>query len=96
MIRINIDLTKIKESKKYRTAKNNRNYIDLIVAERKSPDSDGNTHFVAVSQSKEEREAKAETIYVGSGKEFGAAPKQQQAAPAVQQNSPEDSTDLPF
>lgn len=88
MIRINIDLTKIKESGKYRTGKNKRNYIDLVVSERKSPDSDGNTHFVAISQSKEEREARTETIYVGSGKEFGVSKPQQQ--PAQQYNNTDD------
>lgn len=96
MIRINIDLTKIKESKKYRTGKNGRNYIDLVIQERKEPDRDGNTLAVSISKSKEEREAKGETIYVGAGKEFSFQQAPQTAQQQAAKNVAENTDDLPF
>ena len=60
-------------------------------ANRNGEDQFGNTHYVAISQTKEEREAKSPKVYLGNGKEFvfsdGPAP-----APA---NAGNDG-DLPF
>ena len=53
------------------------------------------THFVAISQSKEEREAGAEAIYCGEGVQFikpGAQPAQQ----STQQNNDGFDDPLPF
>jgi len=59
-----IDKTKIIEGKKGK-------YLNLTVgANRDGEDQYGNTHYVAISQSKEEREAKAPKVYLGNGKEF--------------------------
>ena len=48
------------------------------------------THFACVMQTKEQREAKAETIYIGEGftTEWGSAPTTHQAEPIA--NQPED------
>lgn len=93
MQRINIDLTKIKESGKFRKASNGRNYIDLIIQERKEPDNQGNTLSVSISKSKEERETKTDTIYVGAGKTFGEQQPTQQQQQTQPNNNPDD---LPF
>lgn len=51
-------------------ADNKKMYISLVVDKRREPDKFGNTHTVYISQSKEEREARKDKIYVGSGKEY--------------------------
>ena len=51
----------------------------------KQPDKYGNTHTIYMMQSKEEREARADRIYIGKGKEYGGK---------RQDNQP--SGDMPF
>ena len=50
------------------TAKNGKKYIKLVCSERKEPGKFGETHYIALSQTKEEREAKKPTTYVGGAK----------------------------
>ena len=50
------------------TAKNGKKYIKLVCAERKTEGKFGETHYIALSQSKEEREAKKPATYVGGAK----------------------------
>lgn len=52
------------------TAKNGKKYIKLVCAERKDPGKFGETHYIALSQTKEEREAKKATTYVGGAKDY--------------------------
>lgn len=52
------------------TAKNGKKYLNVTVDERRAVSQYGETHTVYISQSKEEREARAEKIYVGGGKEL--------------------------
>jgi hypothetical protein len=50
--------------------KNGKKYLKLILNKRKSEGKFGETHTLQLSQTKEQREAKAAPVYVGSGKEF--------------------------
>jgi uncharacterized protein YdbL (DUF1318 family) len=50
------------------TAKNGKKYIKLVCAERKTEGKFGETHYIALSQTKEEREAKKAATYVGGAK----------------------------
>jgi uncharacterized protein YdbL (DUF1318 family) len=50
------------------TAKNGKKYIKLVCAERKAEGKFGETHYIALSQTKEEREAKKPATYVGGAK----------------------------
>jgi hypothetical protein len=52
------------------TAKNGKKYIKLVCSERKEPGKFGETHYIALSQTKEEREAKKATVYVGGAKAY--------------------------
>ena len=52
------------------TAKNGKKYIKLVCSERKSEGKFGETHYIALSQTKEEREAKKPTTYVGGAKAY--------------------------
>ena len=50
--------------------KNGKKYLKLVLNERKSEGKFGETHTLQLSQSKEQREAKASPVYVGSGKAY--------------------------
>lgn len=52
------------------TAKNGKKYLNVTVDERRAEGKFGETHTVYLTPSKEERESKADKIYVGSGKEL--------------------------
>ena len=53
-----------------KVADNGKKYINIVVAERAEVSQFGETHTVFMSQSKEEREAKAKKCYIGSGKAY--------------------------
>jgi len=55
--------------------KNGKVYMALDIKERKQPDDYGNTHLVTEGRTKEERQAKAQTPIIGSGKEFSFGDK---------------------
>jgi len=93
MIVIDICLSDIPADARKKSEKNGKVYAKFVVDERKSPDNYGNTHTVYVNQSKEEREAKKDKQYVGSGKEFVFDNKK---TSNVVQLPDEDESDLPF
>ncbi|CEJ71297.1 hypothetical protein BN1195_03642 [Chryseobacterium oranimense G311] len=68
IINVRLELDKIDKSKIIVGEKGK--YLNIIVAERKETDQYGNTHTVYIQQTKEEREAKEEKKYMGSGKEY--------------------------
>jgi len=49
---------------------NGKRYFSIVIDERKEADKFGNTHSVAMNQTKEQREAKEAKVYVGNGKEY--------------------------
>ncbi len=104
MINISIDLTKIDKSR-IKEGKNGQKYYNLTVDKKKATDQYGNDYTVYQTPTKEERAAKADKVYLGSGKEFvwenkqQSAPVQQNNAPTsynVPSSSPEKIDDLPF
>lgn len=70
MIKISICLTDIPEEKIFVSDKNQKKYVDIIVNKRKEVDKFGNTHTVYLSQTKDEREAGKDKIYIGNAKEI--------------------------
>lgn len=95
MIVIDICLSDIPAEARNKSEKNGKVYAKFVVDQRKEKDKFDNTHTVYVNQTKEEREAKKEKQYVGSGKEyiFGAAKKPDYVQPPDASNA---SDDLPF
>jgi len=65
MITISLNLSKIPKEK-ITTGKDGCKYVNITLNERKAPDKFGNTHFVAMYKTKEERNE--QTVYIGSGK----------------------------
>ena len=93
LINISICLSELPKDK-IKQATNGKKYINLVCASRKEASQYGETHTVYVSQTKEEREAGVQTIYVGSGKEFVP---QTITAESIENMPPaQDSDDLPF
>lgn len=69
LINMSICVSDIAKSK-IKQAENGKKYMNITVAKRREADSYGNTHTVFMSQSKEEREAKTDRVYIGIGKGF--------------------------
>lgn len=79
-------------------ANNGKLYINIVIAERKEVGKFGETHAIFMSQTKEEREAKADKCYIGSGQAYAPKPEAVTAddiasAPAI---SAVEADDLPF
>ena len=96
MITLSICLTDLPKEA-IQTGKNGKKYINLVCDKRKSESQYGETHTVYLSQSKEQRDAKVDKVYVGGGKEyvFGEQPKQQ-ATQSRPKAEPQVDDDLPF
>lgn len=69
MIVLDVSLSDIPASAR-RTGKNGKVYASIVVDNLKQPDNYGNTHTVYMSQSKEEKAAKVDKVYIGKAKEF--------------------------
>ena len=82
MINISICLSDIPTSER-KQGKNGKWYCNIVVGEKKETDNYGNTHYVAMSKSKEQREANDPTVYIGNGKEYKKANEQVQQAEVV-------------
>ena len=80
---------------KIKQADNGKKYLNLCVSKRREIGQFGETHTVFISNTKEEREANAPTIYVGSGKEY--APPQPVTAENIDAMPVAETSDgLPF
>lgn len=97
MINLNICLSDIPKDK-IRTGSNGKKYLDITVSDLREIDDKGNTHKVAVRQSKEEREAKTPVTYLGRGKEiiFDGDRKAKEPVKNPYNEVPEDFDPLPF
>jgi len=97
MINISIDLTKIDKSRIV-AGKNGQKYYNMTVDKKMQPDQYGNDHTVYQTPTKDERTAKADKVYLGSGKEFVFQNQQQSQAPVAnaQPQIPDPISDLPF
>lgn len=95
MINLSICLTDLPKEK-IKVAKNGKKYISLMVAERKQESQYGETHTVWVSQTKEERDAGAPTIFVGGGKQYAPKPITAEDIEAMASMGPDEDDDLPF
>jgi len=91
IINLGITLSDIPKSKIINHS-NGKKYLNVTVTAMKQADEYGNTHTVYVQQSKEEREAKADRIYLGKGKMFVFGNKQV-SAPVSDEK---EDDDFPF
>lgn len=97
-ISVGICVTDIPKSA-IKVADNGKKYINIVVASRQNEGKYGETHTVYMSQSKEEREAKMEKCYIGSGKAYqpkAASPVTTESIEQMPAISEEEASDLPF
>lgn len=97
IINLSIDVTKIDKSKLIQGKKGT--YLNLTVSVNNELDQFGNNAAAYISQSKEEREAKASRAYLGNGKVAwtdGTINKAEQQAQPQQPAPSEVEDDLPF
>lgn len=94
LINVSICVTDIPKER-IKQANNGKKYIDVCVSELRKPDAYENTHCVFMRQSKEEREAKKDRIFIGKGKtvQFKAAPDTPDSVEQMPSTSPDD---MPF
>lgn len=89
IINLDIDVTMLPREC-IREAKNGHKYLKLTVGTMKQPDKFGNDMTIWVTQTKEEREEKADRVYVGKAKTFGE--KKEPSLPITRGNI----NDFPF
>ena len=89
LIAVSIDLTKIDKSKIVE-GKNGGKYVNLTLSVNDTEDQYGNNVSTWMSQSKEEREAKANRVFVGNGKSLWSGNNDSG------RKSEEKHNDLPF
>jgi hypothetical protein len=92
-INLSICLSDIPKEKIKVSEKNGKKYLNISIAGKKEKDQFGNDVYAFVSQTKEEREAKADKSYIGDGTyiEFTNAVKQ-----VEQMETSQNNDDLPF
>jgi len=93
MIVVSIALSDIPKESITTSEKNGKKYASFVIDERKQKDDYGNTHSVAMNQSKEERADKKAKVYVGNGKEYIFNDKVKKHD---YEQLPDDDNDLPF
>lgn len=94
LINLSICLTDIPKDK-IKKASNGKLYIGITVKPRKTPDDFGQDTYAVIAQSKEERAAKVDQVYIANGDyvSFKSAPE---SVAAMGTASAEDMDDLPF
>lgn len=91
IISASIDVTKIDKSKLVEGKKGKYLNIDIVINDEKN--DYGQDTGIKISQSQEERQAKASATYIGNGKTVWQSDAAPQNAPAVED---EGTDDLPF
>jgi len=95
IINLSINLSKIDKSKIIEGKKGK--YVNITVGgNREGEDQYGNTHYAFQSQSKEEREAKADKNYLGNGKEFVFDNDKKEDVSDDTDSGSNEEDDLPF
>jgi hypothetical protein len=97
IINLSIDLSLVDKAKIKTVAKKDGStgkYLNVTVFTKDEADQYGNTASICISQSKEEREAGAKTVYLGNGKIVGA--KGAESKPTTNSTPSNDDDGLPF
>lgn len=82
-----------------KVGKNGDKYISIVIAEGKEPDAYDNTHYIYLSQTKEQRDAKEKKTYIGNGKAYqpkATTPVSVEDVAEMPTATAADVDDLPF
>ena len=99
IINISIDLNKIESAKiKTVTLKSGKvaKYLDVTIFTKDEADTYGNNASMTLSQTKEERTAKAPVVYLGNGKVVFSADSVVKSAPVTNDFDINPIDELPF
>lgn len=98
---VNLCLTDIPKEKIYKSEKSGKSYISLVIGDKDQKDQYDNDVSVTIAQTKEERQARTNKIYVGNGRKYKVTNTEAKKAAS---NKPEyepfdqsdEKDDLPF
>ena len=93
LLAVSIDLTKIDKSQIVE-GKNGGKYVNVTLSVNDEEDKYGNNVSLWMSQSKEDREAKANRVFLGNGKKLWSDDAKRQGKVSKKQEVVND--DLPF
>ena len=89
LINAQINKSKLQSLVHYTNKRTNEESVNITISLNDTPDQYKNNASIWVSQTKEERDAKAPKVYLGNGKVI-------YDSDMPRQNAPEIPTDLPF
>lgn len=96
LINAQINKSKLQGLVHYTNKRTNEESVNITISLNDAPDQYGNNASIWISQTKEERDAKAQKIYLGNGKVIYDSNMPRQNAPEFPKEAPTTSTDLPF
>lgn len=79
-----------------KTGRDGKKYLNMTVSQMREPDKFDQTHTIFCSQTKEEREARADRTYLGKGKELVFDPVAATPESVDQMPVADSVDDLPF
>lgn len=96
LINAQINKSKLQGLVHYTNKRTNEESVNITISLNDTPDQYGNNASIWISQTKEERDAKAPKVYLGNGKVIYDSNMPRQNAPEFPKEAPTNSTDLPF
>ena len=96
LINAQINKSKLQGLVHYTNKRTNEESVNITISLNDAPDQYGNNASIWISQTKEERDAKATKVYLGNGKVIYDSNMPRQNAPEFPKEAPTTSTDLPF
>ena len=96
LINAQINKTKLQGLVHYTNKRTGEDSVNITISLNDAPDQYGNNASIWISQTKEERDAKAQKVYLGNGKVIYDSNMPRQNAPEFPREAPVALTDLPF
>ena len=96
LINAQINKSKLQGLVHYTNKRTNEESVNITISLNDTPDQYGNNASIWISQTKEERDAKAPKVYLGNGKVIYDSNMPRQNAPEFPKEAPTTLTDLPF
>ena len=96
LINAQINKSKLQGLVHYTNKRTNEESVNITISLNDAPDQYGNNASIWISQTKEERDAKAPKVYLGNGKVIYDSNMPRQNAPEFPKEAPVLPQDLPF
>lgn len=96
LINAQINKSKLQGLVHYTNKRTNEESVNITISLNDTPDQYGNNASIWISQTKEERDAKAPKVYLGNGKVIYDSNMPRQNAPEFPKEAPSSIQDLPF